>query len=147
MVQAMVHMFSYCHSMSDIWPCNSANPFMGTLEVPVTNWSSLALISLSKFSTACVRRIGGMYIQYDSSHVKIEEFSASLHSKCCIHIKGKVWGPTVNGSLVIQHFKKGTAIRLCDRIIFYFYKEMPHAHCKWTHNTVTVELCIVGLRV
>lgn len=43
--------------LSDIWPCNSANPFMGTLEVPVTNWSSLALISLSKFSTACIGKL------------------------------------------------------------------------------------------
>lgn len=33
-------------------PCSSANPFIGTLDVPVTNCSNLALSSTSKFSTA-----------------------------------------------------------------------------------------------
>ena len=39
-------------------PCSSANPFIGTLEVPVTNCSNRAFISLSKFSTACERGRG-----------------------------------------------------------------------------------------
>ena len=30
-------------------PCSSPNPFIGTLEVPVTNCNNLALISMSKF--------------------------------------------------------------------------------------------------
>ena len=34
-------------------PCNSLNPFIGTLDVPVTNCNNLARVSLSNVSTAC----------------------------------------------------------------------------------------------
>ena len=35
-----------------VLPCSSANPFIGTLDVPVTNCNSLALSSSSNVSTA-----------------------------------------------------------------------------------------------
>ena len=38
-------------------PCSSANPFIGTREVPVTNCSRRACNSLSNDSTACHRHV------------------------------------------------------------------------------------------
>ena len=47
------HMHSIAqNSLTELLPCSSLNPFIGTLDVPVTNCSSLARVSLSNVSTA-----------------------------------------------------------------------------------------------
>ena len=49
-----VYYFQYRPTLDHIVvPCNSLNPFIGTLDVPVTNCNNLARVSLSNVSTAC----------------------------------------------------------------------------------------------
>ena len=50
--------FSMVNSCGPLLPYRCAKPFMGTRDVPVTNCSRRALISVSNDSTACVERTG-----------------------------------------------------------------------------------------
>ena len=36
--------------------------------------------------------------------------------------------PTVDGSSVIQHFKRSDAVEICDGITFDFYTGLPHMY-------------------
>ena len=55
-------------SMANFWgpllPYNSANPFIGTRDVPVTNCKRRALISLSNVDTACMVNREGLELAY-----------------------------------------------------------------------------------
>jgi len=54
-------------------PCSSLNPFIGTLEVPVTNCKSLARVSLSNVSTAYSEDIPNEVMQ-------------SMHRIVCVYV-------------------------------------------------------------
>ena len=50
----------------------------------------------------------------------------------CKCVKSRVYplcmSPALNGSFALECFKRGNAIKVCNRIMFDFYLGLPHIH-------------------
>jgi len=65
-------------------PYSSANPFIGTRDVPVTNWSNRILFSESIIKTACIK-----YKQHLGT--SLEKMLTKLPLKICYQSLVRVW--------------------------------------------------------
>ena len=68
-------------------PCSSANPFIGTREVPVTNCSRRACNSLSNDSTACSHNLYCvMLVWLGAKHIKTTYLPKPLNDIICFFV-------------------------------------------------------------
>ena len=53
--------------------------------------------------------------------------------------------PTLNGSFVLQRFKRSNTVELCNGMMFNFYPGLPHVHTLHTVCTYSVQCMYIQL--